>query len=97
MSADGAVEDVETFRVILEVPEEETGVLLGVGTAMVTIINNDSKQLHQRVRSLSLTLCVRVSYTLVLVNIQSTPKREETNCNHNLERSSLFTHHLDLD
>ena len=58
MSADGAVEDLETFRVILEVPEEETGVLLGVSTAMVTIINNDSKQLHQRVCSLSLTLCM---------------------------------------
>ena len=63
MSADGAVEDIETFRVILEVPGEESGVVLGVDTAVVTIINNDSKQNFTRecVISLSLSLCLLYS------------------------------------
>ena len=63
MSADGAVEDIETFRVILEVPGEESGVVLGVDTAVVTIINNDSKQNFTRECVISLSISLSLLYS----------------------------------
>ena len=75
MSADGAVEDIETFRVILEVPGEESGVVLGVDTAVVTIINNDSKQNFTRECVISLSISLSLSPILWFWWIFNPPPR----------------------